>query len=56
MSDIRSKKMAVEIAVDKLGLDEAENRIRRETVDGSDLQLGLLGHARKYADKREVAA
>jgi len=50
-----SQKLAVEIVVDELGLEDAEKRIKAGTEDNSDLQLGLLSHARRYA-AGEVAA
>ena len=55
MSD--SQKLAVEIVVDQLGLDAAENRIKNQTEPNSDEQLGLLSHARRHAaDRQEVEA
>jgi len=44
-----SRKVAVEIAVDELGLEKTEKRIKERTEANSDLQLGLLSHARRYA-------
>ena len=56
MSDTESQKLAVEIVVEQQGLEAAEARIREAAEPNSDLQLGLLSHARKHADKREVTA
>ena len=56
-SNAESQKLAVEIVVDQLGLDAAENRIKNQTEPNSDEQLGLLSHARRHAaEHQEVEA
>ena len=48
------RKLAVELVVEEHGLDEAESRIKDE-FDDDDRRHDLVGHARKFASKFQVA-
>jgi len=49
------RKLAVEIVVEAEGLETAEERIKTEFDDHDcrDQRNELLGHARKFADRRQ---